>query len=147
LLLLQSLKWEHYAPHALHARSIGPRARRAALGPAHDAVADSGPVQGIIGETYERLMAGDEARTPGHPLYEDDDDRFHGNMADYVVAGFAAPLAGQPGAALGDERDGAVTSRRRLASTAAFPLAAAGRTRAARAAARKPAHAYRRLLS
>jgi hypothetical protein len=123
------------------------RSVHAALGPAHAASLTPGAVQGIIGETYERLMAGDEARTPGSPLYEEDDDHFHGNMAEYVVDGFAAPLAGQPGPVLGSERDGAVTSRRRLAGTAAYPLAAAGRTRVARAAARKPAHAYRRLLS
>ncbi|KAK9822672.1 hypothetical protein WJX81_007150 [Elliptochloris bilobata] len=47
-----------------------------------------GSMQGAIGETYARLLAGPAANLPGHPLFQEDDDQFHGSVRNYAVSGF-----------------------------------------------------------
>jgi hypothetical protein len=47
--------------------------------------------QGIVGETYERLLAGaDKVTDPEHPLYIPDDFLFHGKYEEeqYTMAGY-----------------------------------------------------------
>ncbi len=47
--------------------------------------------QGIVGETYDRLLAGaDKVANPEHPLYIADDFQFHGKYEEeqYTMAGY-----------------------------------------------------------
>ena len=51
-----------------------------------------GPVQGVIGETYNRRLLGDAILNPEHPLYLADDYKFHGAEAEYLCDGiFGTP--------------------------------------------------------
>ena len=102
--------------------------------------------QGVIGETYARLQAGQDAFEPGHPLYEKEDGMFHKEVSDYATPGFFEPLAVR-GPELAGSKAGSAASRRRLAQVAAFPLNAGGRAQLeARAMASRPGSVYRRLL-
>ena len=88
--------------------------------------------QGIVGETYERMLAGEEALAdPRHPLYLPDDSQFSSKGAEegYAVEGFF----GQPAFSLfGREaaRAGPAQARRLIESSSsmAFPLHASSRT-------------------
>ena len=58
------LCWERLAKHA---------------GCAQEKVFDQGyQLQGMLGETYDRFIAGDAAKTKSSPLYLPDDGQFHG---------------------------------------------------------------------
>lgn len=104
--------------------------------------------QGVIGETYARLQAGQDAFEPGHPLYEKEDGMFHKEVSDYATPGFFEPLAVHGPELAGNAGDaGSAASRRRLAQVAANPLNAGGRALLeARAVAPRPGSVYRRLL-
>ncbi|CAL8471897.1 g11439 [Coccomyxa elongata] len=84
-------------------------------------------MSGIVGETYERLLAGaDKVSDPAHPLYIADDFQFHGKYEEeqYMMAGYfddgshALSLLGKK----------MISASRRLltATKVAFPLRAGG---------------------
>ena len=45
-------------------------------------------VQGVIGETYSRMLAGEAVQDPEHPLYLPEDFKFHGKEEEYTVDGY-----------------------------------------------------------
>ena len=45
-------------------------------------------VQGVIGETYSRMLAGQAVQDPEHPLYLPEDFKFHGQEEEYTVDGY-----------------------------------------------------------
>lgn len=104
-------------------------------------------MQGVIGETYARLLAGPSADMPGHPLFQEDDGLLHGNVSDYSTAVFSE--AARPrGLDLGGAAGNSTVSRRRLAEkTFPFPLSAGGRLQqVAQAASSRPMRGNRRML-
>ena len=103
-------------------------------------------MQGAIGETYARLLAGPSADVPGHPLFQEDDGLLHRNVSDYSTAVFSE-AARTRGLDLG-VAGGSAVSRRRLAEKAInFPLGAGGRLQqVAQAASFRPTRAHRRML-
>ena len=44
--------------------------------------------QGVIGQSYNRMLQGDAILKPEHSLYLPDDYQFHGNETDYIVESY-----------------------------------------------------------
>ena len=103
-------------------------------------------MQGVIGETYARLLAGPSANVPGHPLFQENDGLLHGSVSDYSTLVF--PEAARTRSLDLKDAAGSSMSRRQLAGTAiAFPLSAGGRLlQVAQAASSKPVRGHRRML-
>ena len=104
-------------------------------------------MQGVIGETYARLLAGPSADVPGHPLFQEDDGLLHGNVSDYLTSVFSE--AARPhDLDLGNSAGSSTVARRRLAEKAVpFPVSAGGRLQqVAQAALSRPMRGHRRML-
>ena len=68
---------------------------RCAAAPAHAGLRAAGMiltagvlVQGVIGETYSRMLAGQAVQDPEHPLYLPEDFKFHGEEEEYTMDGY-----------------------------------------------------------
>ncbi|EIE23708.1 hypothetical protein COCSUDRAFT_47405 [Coccomyxa subellipsoidea C-169] len=85
-------------------------------------------MQGIVGETYNRMLAGEAVKDPNNPLYLEDDYQFHGkgSEADYQVGGYfgehAYSLFGKDRKRVLIETDGDDAG-----ALVAYPLRASGR--------------------
>ena len=45
-------------------------------------------LQGVIGQSYNRMLQGEAILTPEHALYLPDDYQFHGKETDYAVESY-----------------------------------------------------------
>lgn len=85
------------------------------------------PMQGIVGETYNRMLAGDAINDAESPLYVPDDYKFHGQGPEenYATDGYFGDHAY---GVFGKDRKRVLIEGDSDTSMMAFPLHATGRT-------------------